>query len=65
MANPKNENAEPHALTVNELMSRWQCPRKKVLEAIHEGRLAAFRVGRRVYRVTVAEVERFETARAA
>jgi excisionase family DNA binding protein len=47
-------------LTVTELTARWKCRRKTVLEAIHDGRLLAFRVGKRVYRVTLAEVERFE-----
>jgi hypothetical protein len=31
-----------------------------ILEAIREGRLRAFRVGKRTYSVTLAEVERFE-----
>lgn len=67
----KNENAasydtaQPQTFTVNDLMARWNCPRKRILEAIHEGRLTAFRVGKRIYRVTIAEVERFESARAA
>ena len=60
-----NSEVEPNTLTVNDLMARWKCPRKRILEAIHDKRLAAFKVGRRVFRVTIAEVERFENARAA
>lgn len=66
---PKNDNAvsydTPQTLTVNDLITRWGVDRKRILEAIREGRLTAFRVGRRVYRVTLAEVERFEKNEAA
>jgi hypothetical protein len=70
----KNDNAatknvgsyDPaHALTVNDLMERWQMSRKRILEAIKERRLTAFKVGKRVYRITLDEVLRFEKARAA
>jgi hypothetical protein len=50
--------------TVNDLMSRWKCHRQVVLDAIHEKRLSAFRVGKRIFRVTLAEVERFESEQA-
>lgn len=53
---------EPKALTVNELMRRWDCTRQTILRAIKEGRLKAFRVGARVFRVTLDEVVRFESA---
>lgn len=56
--------AEP-VLTVNDLMVRWKCTRKIILAAIAENRLAAFKVGTRVFRVTVAEVMRYEQARKA
>lgn len=60
---PRNDNAE--TLTVTELTRRWRCDGKRIYEAIHEGRLTAFRVGKRAYRVTIAEVERFERGEAA
>lgn len=52
-------------LTVNDLMSRWKCQRQTILRAISEGRLAAFRVGKRIFRITIEEVRRFEKAKAA
>ncbi len=52
-------------LTVNDLMLRWKCTRKAILDAIRERRLAAFRVGKRVFRVTLEEVTRYEQARSA
>lgn len=52
-------------LTVNELAERWRCDRRTVTAAIHAGRLNAFRTGRRVYRIALAEVERFERTKAA
>jgi hypothetical protein len=41
-------------------MRRWRCSRKVLITAIDEGRLAAFRIGRRSYRITYAEALRFE-----
>ncbi len=64
MATNENE-PQPHALTVHDLTVRWKCPRRTIYEAIREGRLHAFRVGKRWLRVTVDEVERFEKAEAA
>ncbi len=55
-------NDNKPVLTVNDLCERWGCTRKSVLEAIHEGRLRAFKVGKRVYRVSFAELVRYETA---
>lgn len=49
-------------LTVNDLMVRWKCTRKVILAAIREKRLAAFKVGTRVFRVTLDEVARYERA---
>lgn len=49
-------------LTVNDLMVRWKSTRKSILEAIKEGRLRAFRVGKRVFRVAMTEVLRYEAA---
>lgn len=51
-----------NVLTVNDLMVRWGVDRKRIYEAIDAGRLRAFRVGKRTWRVTLAEVERFENA---
>jgi excisionase family DNA binding protein len=48
--------------TVSELAAHWKCSRNTVLDAIRSGRLAAFRIGERSYRVTRAEVERYEAA---
>ena len=43
-------------------MVRWKMSRKALLEAIREGRVRAFKPGRRTYRVTLAEVLRIEQA---
>lgn len=48
--------------TVRELAERWRCSRQQVMTAVHEGRLRAFRVGKREYRITAEEAVRFETA---
>lgn len=48
--------------TVNELMARWKMSRRTVLEVIHAGKLRAFKVGRRVWRIAREEVERYERA---
>lgn len=53
-----NEN-DP-CFTVSELMERWKCSRKTVLDLISKGRLRAFRLGDRAFRVALAEVERHE-----
>lgn len=46
--------------TVKQLVARWHTHRFTIIKAINDGRLKAFRPGERVYRVTRAEVERFE-----
>lgn len=51
--------AEP-VFTITELMKRWKCTRKSILDAIHRGELEAFKIGVRTHRVTLAEVQRFE-----
>ena len=51
-------------LTVTEVMERWKCSRRSVLDAIHSGRLQAFKVGERAYRVRMDELERYERERA-
>lgn len=58
-----NENNEV-VLTVTDVMRRWHCSRQLVLEVIHAGKLAAFRIGTRNYRVRLDEVERYERAAA-
>ena len=50
----------PAVLTVTELCTRWKCTRNTVLDAIKDGRLRAFNLGVRAYRVSLLEVERFE-----
>lgn len=61
----KPANDQDAVLTVTELMARWKCTRRSVLEAIHAGKLKAFRIGERSYRVTMQEVMRYERAEAA
>lgn len=50
--------------TIAELAVRWRVSRQTIMEAVHTGRLHAFKVTRRHYRVPSAEVERFEAERA-
>lgn len=58
-----NDNAP--VFTVRDLMSRWRCTRKSVLDKIHAGELAAFRIGKRAFRVALIEVQRLESGKAA
>lgn len=58
-----NDNVEQPVLTVSELCIRWRCRRRSVMDRIHSGELRAFKVGKRVYRVAIAEIERFERTR--
>lgn len=46
--------------TVTELCARWKCDRHTVLSAIRDGRLAAFRLGKRSYRITRESVRQCE-----
>lgn len=58
---PEPENDERAAIfTVAELSRRWRVTRPTVTAAIRAGRLNAFRVGSRVYRVREDEVVRYE-----
>jgi excisionase family DNA binding protein len=59
------ENTMKQTLTVNEIAARWGFNRKTILTMIHDGRIAAFRPGKRTYVVAIAEVERVERAQAA
>ena len=63
MNKPKNTNTQ--TFTVDDLAERWRCTRKTVTDAIHEGKLVAFKVGKRAYRISIDEVQRFEKASAA
>ncbi len=51
--------------TITELMARWKVARKTILDQIRNGKLRAFRVGERSYRVTMDEVMRYEQTKAA
>jgi hypothetical protein len=53
---------EPQVFTLSELVKRWRCDRHSLLAAIEAGKLKAFRIGARNWRVTAAEVERLERA---
>lgn len=54
------ESSAPAVFTVDELAVRWSMHRQTIMAAIHAGRLKAFKPSERHYRVTRAEVERFE-----
>lgn len=58
-----NDNAS--AMTISDLMRRWKCSRRSILDAIHAGKLRAFRIGERSYRVAMSEVTRYELAEVA
>lgn len=63
LENAMNDNKP--VITINELMERWGCARKTVLDAIKRGSLKAFKPGDRVWRITMEEVLRFERSNAA
>lgn len=46
--------------TIPDLVKRWQVSRHTIATAIREGRLRAFKVGQRVYRIRREEVLRYE-----
>lgn len=46
--------------TIPDLVKRWKCNRHTIADAIADGRLAAFVVSKRGYRITATEVARFE-----
>lgn len=56
-------NDNDPVLTVTELCRRWKCDRHGILDAIRDGRLHAFRIGKRAYRVPLPEVLRYELER--
>jgi len=56
-----NGNSEHEAMfTISELAERWRVTRHTITAAIRAGRLRAFKVGERVYRIREAEVLRYE-----
>ena len=59
MTQNDNEPTEP-VLTITDLMKRWKCARKTILAAVDRGELKVFKVGDRVYRITMEEVLRYE-----
>ncbi len=60
MSDASNDNEA--VLTVSELAERWKTTRKSVLAKIRTGQLHAFRIGARVFRISLAEVKRHEQA---
>jgi excisionase family DNA binding protein len=60
-----SSNDNHPVLTVTDLCKRWKCDRHGVLDLIHAGKLKAFRIGKRAYRVALPEVMRYELDRAA
>jgi len=52
--------SDPAWLTVSQLCSRWQLNRKTVYKFIAANALPAWKVGRHLYRVAVADILRFE-----
>lgn len=51
---------EGRCYTVVEVAQRWRASRHTVMVAIRSGRLQAFRVGHRQYRIREDEVVRYE-----
>ncbi len=47
-------------LTVTELAKRWRVTRHSITAAIRSGRLQAFKVNERHYRISASEVLRYE-----
>src|SRR4029077_2602902 len=52
--------SQPAFLTVAQLCARWQLGRKTVYKFITANALPAWKVGRRLYRIAVADVLKFE-----
>jgi len=47
-------------LTISQLCRRWQLSRKTIYKFINSGLLPAWKVGKHLYRVDVADALRFE-----
>lgn len=56
-AAPANDEA---FVTITELAKRWRTSRHTITAAIRAGRLQAFKVGERVYRIRESEALRYE-----
>jgi hypothetical protein len=50
----------PQYLSVPKIAERWQCEEKLVYAEISAKRLAGLRIGKKLLRVSLAEVERYE-----
>lgn len=59
-----SSNDNEAVFTIAELVARWKTSRRSLYDAIAAGALRPFTIGRRVYRVTLEEVQRFERERA-
>lgn len=61
-ARPAELEQDPHTavFTVDELAARWRTSRNTVVAAIHAGKLLAFKPDKRVWRISQAEVLRYE-----
>ena len=57
---PSASDANPKVYTPATLARRWQCSERHVRNLIRDGKLAAFRVGGKLLRVSAAVVEEFE-----
>jgi excisionase family DNA binding protein len=55
-------NDQQAVFTVTELAKRWRCTRKTIITLVEAGSIATFKLGLRTRRVTLAEVQRIETA---
>jgi len=53
-------SSDPAWLTVPQLCDRWQLGRKTIYKFIAAKALPAWKVGRHLYRIAVADVLRFE-----
>lgn len=58
----KASNDNSAVLTVAELAARWRCTPKSVLAKIRNKQLHAFRINKRAFRISMAEVLRHEQA---
>jgi excisionase family DNA binding protein len=56
---PANDDAD-NVFTIPELARRWRTSRHTIVASIRAGRLQAFKVGERIYRIREAEVLRYE-----
>lgn len=57
---PANAEQTNAVFTITELAQRWRASRHTITAAIRAGRLQAFKVGDRQYRIREAEVLRYE-----